>query len=516
MTRSLTLFHGPAKVQIDYEPPRSRADVTRIVKRAEHKLRKSMVKGASVPAAAWTNLEQNLRRWVDKGFDGQLSVDRAFADPSGVDTRPTTTVIDVRSIGTEHELRGFQVAGPSVQYSARLAKTDETATVPVLVAGSAGSRRTKWPLMALTADQVHGTKGCIEVVFGPTDITDTAELARRGVVMGILQDSLRQNAGKKLEQACQAYNAKLDRLTGDDARLSAYRLGPANDIDLTLSKDSFNAVQTNIEVPLKKLGDTSDTTVPALFAGRNEADDKAMFIEARACASELVDALFLPTAAAVHGDAFEVQSIKLDKMRATFTLFLYCLAKTSQQGTKGAWPVLPKVGSGDLIRDAFSTRDKAVLFHHTSDSDRLNALSDALIGYAGRIKSKREFGRAIKPAEADKMRADISYLLEPGQLRRRWGKEQRSYGTVNWSDDSYSGTITGKPIRPGADYARRTLTKRRPKVVLEIRRESNPINAMIDHLASSPTVEGKDAYDLLAAATAAPSGVRPAKTEVTE
>ncbi len=515
MSRTLTLFHGSKKLDLSFETPRTPRERDRIIGRAKHRARSNLIeRGTTISAEAWSNFESNLRRWIDSGFDGQLSVDRAFAS----EARPTasTSLLDVRHMGTEHELRRYSVKGSSIEYSAELSATDEMSGTPKVVAGTVKTTAGKWPLMALTADQVHGDTGCIEVVFGPVDVSNKAALARRGKAMAALQDSLRESVGGKLEVARLAYNTRIDTLAATDPRMAAYELGPADDVDLGATSDNFNAVQTNIEVPLRKIGDRADTTVPALFGGRNEADDKAMFLEARACANELVDDVFRPTAAGVHGGAYEADSIKLDKMRATFTLLLYSVAKVSQQSRKGAWPVLPKVGSGDLVRESFSARDKAVLYHHTANRGRFDALKEKLVGYATQIKAKRSFLGSLKTGEADAMRYEVDLLLRPGANKSRWGKERKGYGRVNWSDRSYTGTVTGKPIKPGADYVRRTLTKKRPKIVLEIRREGNPINGMVDSLARSPTVEGKHGYDVLAAAAAQPEDTRTKKAEVTE
>ncbi len=249
-----------------------------------------------------------------------------------------------------------------------------------------------------------------------------------------------------------------------------------------------------------------------------------MFQEARRQATALVNDVFRDTAHTLHGGRYKKDSIKLDKMKGAFTLLLYSTAKVKQQDSKGAWPVLPKVGAGDIIRETFNTRDKLPLFAHTSDAGNYDALETKMMAAIAEVKGKREFGRTIgtvknmklggkKVSEAEFMKDELRDLLIPGKLPDRWGKETQCYGKVDWDNEDYSGTVTGKPIPTTYNSVKRNLTSKRPKVVLEVRRMDNPINALVEGQTRSDTPDfgGSAAYKNLVAAASPWTKVRPRK-----
>lgn len=497
MTKTLTLFRGSKAATLTFEPPTNTTERHRIIANARAVAKATLLAGEAPSTTAWRNFDTNLASWIDGGFDGALSIGKAMTNAAAPEDR--TSVVDVFRMGTEQELRGVKITGAGVEYSAEMAKTRK-------VSGD-------WPLMTISADQVHGDSGCIEVVFGPVDVTNKRELERRGTAVKLLESALADHSGATLGAAVGAYNAAIRDSARTDPKMGDYAVDLVADAALEVSP-GFQAVQTNVEVPLAKIGELEDTSIPALFGGRNEADDKAMFVEARKCANELVDDLFRPTAAEVHGGAFAPESIKLDKMRGTFTLLLYGIAKVSQQQRKGAWPVLPKVGVGDLVRETFNLRDKLVLYHHTSDAGRMATLESRVLDAAQSVKNKREFGRSIGTKERALMAEELRYLLEPGANPDRWGDETRTYGKVDWANNDYTGTICGKPIKTTYTRALRHLTSKSPKVVLEVRRMGNPINATIEGLAKSGSLDGASSYAILTEAAKASTKARVPKTAV--
>ena len=506
---TLNLYHGDVQLPITFKAPTSGTETDRVVRQAREEL---STKFSALSEPQLLNFEQNLRRWIAAGGDGAfLSINRAV---DGAAPTPRAPKLSVFCAANEIEMRGHQIkdAAGKIGYSNTVADT--------------GTKVGKWDLFALTADQVNEdhTEGCIEVVFAKENVTDKAELSRRATVMRLLKEALDESTGKPLHEAVSAFNDKLGKAS--DSGLLKYKLNNIkHDVDIEVKPSTYLATQTNVEIDLRKLGDMADTTVLDLFCGPHHADDKAMFIEARKQANKLVDEVFTDTASALHSGRFKKDSIKLDKLRATMTLLLYSTAKVKTMGSKGSWPVLPKVGAGDLIRETFNTRDKLTLFAHTSDDTRYAALETKMMAALAGVKGARSYDRGIgerenipfgkkKVSEAWLMRDELREMLRPGEKTGRWGEEKSCYGRVNWSDDSYSGTITGKPIRTTYNEAERSLRTRLPKVVLEVRRQDNYINAMFSGLTSSerPSVEGHSAYARLKAAASPWTGARGPKS----
>jgi hypothetical protein len=478
----LSLYTGDRRLDLNFAPPTNPTEVDGVVTQARKDLAKFETGLTSLQLDAF---EQNLRSWIQDGkADGLISVNRAL--DGSVPTARTPVALQFHA-AHEIELRGTELTAPKLGYSDQVAKT--------------GTDVGAWDLFALTADQVNKahTQGCIEVVFAKHAAADATELNRRATVMGLLNTALAENSGGKLQGAVDAFNLALEAAAKKDPGLAKYKLNHVSaDVDVAVKGTPFYSTQTNLEVDLRKLGDLTDTTIPALFQGPHHADDKAMFIEARAQANTLVDEVFRDTAATLHGGRFQKDSIKLDKLRGTFTLMLYSTAKVKQMGSKGAWPVLPKAGAADLIRETFNTRDKLTLFAHTSDPKKYAALEKRLMEATKAVKATRSFGKAIgteknfdfagaKRSEKEAMEFLFGYLLKPGQNPNRYGKESTCYGKVDWSDQSYAGTITGKPIQTTYNETRRNLACKHPKVVLEVRRMDNPINATVETQAKKAT-----------------------------
>jgi len=506
---TLSLYAGDRTLALPFTPPKDATETDAVVRQAKQKL-SGFMKGG-LDAGQLAAFERNLRAWIASGSaDGLVSVDRAL---DGATPTARTSVALRFHAAHEVELRGRQIAAPSLGYSDSVAET--------------GTKIGDWDLFALTADQVNEaeTEGCIEVVFAKHDVTDSAELNRRATVMKLLEGALAAHAGEPLSSAVGAFNAQLSAAAKADPGLGRYRLDHVSaDVTTAIKGPTFYSTQTNVEVDLRKLGDPTDTTVPALFEGPHHADDKAMFEEARRQAHALVDDVFRDTAHALHGGRYARDSIKLDKLRGALALTLYSTAKVKQQGSKGAWPVLPKVGAGDLVRETFDTRDKLTLFAHTKDPTAYAALETKLMAALAEIKSKRSFDRAIgtrdsltlgtrKVSEETFMKEELRDLLVPGQLPARWGAEHGCYGRVDWSDESYSGTVTGKPIQTTYNQTRRNLTSKQPKVVLEVRRMDNPLNAMVEAQAKAeaPDFASKAPYAALVGAASPWGAARPPK-----
>ncbi len=508
MTR-LSLYQGDRTLNLDFAPPTTSGETDALVKKAKTQLQGFI--GTEATSTHLADFEKNLRAWLASGSaSGLVSLERAI---EGSVPKARTPVALRFHAAHEIEMRGREISAPKLGYSDTVADT--------------GTKIGEWDLFALTADQVNdsGTKGCIEVVFAKHNVTDAKELDRRATVMKLLDSALATHGGGKLSVAVDAFNVALADAAKADPGLTKYRLDnvPAN-VNVQVKGPTFYSTQTNVEVDLKKLGDPNDATVPALFTGPHHADDKAMFQEARRQATALVNDVFRDTAHSLHGGRYKKDSIKLDKMKGAFTLLLYSTAKVKQQDSKGAWPVLPKVGAGDIIRQTFNTRDKLTLFAHTSDSGKYDALESKMMAAIAEVKSKREFGRTIgtvenmnlggkKVSEADFMKDELRDLLIPGKLPDRWGTETQCYGKVDWDNEDYSGTVTGKPIPTTYNSVKRNLTSKRPKVVLEVRRMDNPINALVESQTRSDTPDfgGSDAYKNLVAAASPWTKVRPRK-----
>lgn len=521
--KTISLYSGDKQVAFTFDESRIASDRATLLDQAKT-LAKSGLLGRELSVDEAAAFEANLGRWMDGGFQGHFSLSKALspADPSSV---KRTSLVDVRTVGTEQELRNIKVSAVGLQYKDELASTKELSDKLVLAATGDKSEvaKSEWPLLKLHADQAHGDgKAIIEVVFGPLDVKQQAELERRARVTSLLQQAFAAKA--TTGEAVAHYNGLIDA-TGD-AALARYKLDPKIDATVEIVKDSL-PVQTNIEIPLKKIGDVADTTVPALF-GRQEADDRAMFEQARRSAATLMKDVFRPTAAKVHGGAYEAGSIKLEKLQAVFTLLLYSVGKAkgmrqkggaltdATMGSKGAWPILPKAGAGDLIREVLNVRDKLVLHHHvTKDWAKLEK---ALFTELQNVRNVRSFGKTITPDDREMMKLELEHLLKPGKEPARWGAEAAMYGKVDWTKDGWSGTITGAPIPTTYDYAKKLLVSKEPKIVLEIRRDSNPINAEAEHLTTKTPdkqkLDGSENYAKLTAAAAQPAAARQPKREV--
>ncbi len=505
MTRTITITHGNQAVPLQFEPPAGAEGRAAVVEAAK---KQAAGLAGGVTAEQWTRFEQNLGRWIDRGFEGHLSLERMLSDPAA--PRAGMSLVSLRTVGTEHELREVKLSAKDLAYDETLSSTAAMTRRPTVRDGKRVEKKTSWPLMKLTPDQVHGGSGCVEVVFGPLDVTDTRELQRRGQVVGLLREAFRAEAGGKLSDVVRSYGQALAKAAAHDPELAKYALSaPKKDVDVGRSADPVQSVQTNVEVPLRKIGLLGDTSVPDLFGGANEAEDRAMFAAARREANALVDRLFRDPAA---GSAFDPKTVKQDKLRAVFTLAIYDVAKVSQQQRKGAWPVLPKIGAADLVREALGVRDKALLFAVAHDPGGWSRLEDALVQAARDVKAERSFGRGVGPAEEKEMREEIAILFQPGNNPARFGDESGFYGKVDEANEDYSGTITGKPIAPTWDHARGELAKRDPKIVLEVRRLENPINAAVEGATLGAPLQGAEGHARLVAA-AAPMAPRPRKQE---
>jgi len=358
MPKTIALYHGALQIPISYETPKSTAEADAIVAKAKAELT-AHVSGLTADHLA--RFDANLRAWMASGTGDAsfMSLNRAL---DGAAPTAKTSVLEVFHAANEIEMRGRRISDPAggIGYSQTVAAT--------------GDKVGKWDRFALTADQVNEahTAGCIEVVFGKEDVKDAAELSRRATVMKLLEGALAAKSGGKLAEGLSAFNAALAEAAKVDPGLARYKLNTVSaDIDIALDGPRFLSVQTNVEVDLRKLGDPKDKSIPALFTGVGAASERAMFEQARRSAGELVDRLLRPTASELHGGRYDPKTIKLDKLRAIFTLLLYSTAKVKGQGSKGAWPILPKAGSGDLIRETLNVRDKLTLLAHTKGPGEL-------------------------------------------------------------------------------------------------------------------------------------------------
>jgi hypothetical protein len=315
-----------------------------------------------------------------------------------------------------------------------------------------------------------------------------------------------------------AYNAKVREAAESDSNYTLFTIDPSVDKTGPRAASPFAAMmnrleheeytrarssivrspQTNVEVPLRKIGDLGDATIPALF-GAEEASDKAMFLEARRQANAYVDKTLRPIAATLHGGAYEEDSIKLDKLRAVFTLGLYAMAK-NQDHSKAALPVLPKTGHGDLIREVLNARDLAVLDAATGDKN----FDQTMVALSAKVRAKPGDQSVLDESSAMKHAA----LFHRGANPERWGRETTGYGTVNWDGGGLTGSETGKDIQTTYDRTRsHGVHSKEPKVVFEVRRMANPANELFESLIdpSGRKIEDqpkKGAYDVVKAAAA--------------
>ncbi|MCK6551319.1 hypothetical protein L6R52_36125 [Myxococcota bacterium] len=501
--KTLKLQVAGSEVRLDYDPTKISDDGAALVQRAREAVAKQ-VSSTERGAIDWSAFEKNLGRWLEGGFEGVFSLRRALAPADGSGKR--TSLLDVRTMGTEQEVREIKLSGDRVQYNEKVASTK--------------AETHGWPHLKLTIDQAKDGKGCVELVFGPIDVTDTVELARRGRVASLLEDALQRSSGKKLSVGVQRFDDALALAAKDDPGLAKYHLDVDDDVTISVelarslaafltgksgSSTLTRSIQTNVEVPLRKLGDVADTTIPALF-GPAEQSDAVMLKEARLRAGALVDDVFRPHAAKLQS-AYAPETIKLDKLRAVFTLAIYSLAK-AQDDSKAAFPLLPKTGFGDLVREALGTRDKVVLYEGARDA---SALEKRLLDDAAAVRAKPGDQSAFEKTDRA---ANYVALFQPGSNAARWGDESSGYGRVDWdAKPGITGTRTGKPIQTTYDRSERSgLTKRDPKIVLEIRRLENPINTAVERLVTPKGTALDEAGVLAHSAVVAASQPGPERT----
>ncbi|MFO0726228.1 MAG: hypothetical protein U1E65_20760 [Myxococcota bacterium] len=514
----IVLYHNSKAADFSFDP--AVGDKTAFL--AEAKKAAEKLHGAPLAGQALLVFEDNVSRWMKEGFEGHFSLKKALETPAV----KGLSLVDVQMVGTEIELGLAGVRKPDIEYGAKLADTAQVATVKELAASGVSDRATSWPLMSLTTDGVskkQPDKGHIEVVFGPVALSDHKELERRGRATELLQRALYEQTAfgpevrrpKNLGEAITRYNKLLT--AEKDPALHKYQLRVKDDVGLAVPAMPSPSVQTNVEIPLRKLGDPSDTTVLALF-GAKESADKEMFIKAREEAGKIVDTMLRPTASALHGDRYDPASIKLDKLRGTLTLALMYLGKIDAFD-KAHWPFLPKTGAGDIVRTALNLRDKLTLHHHTSGN--YAAFEKAMLEGAQAVHSAP--GGEIKALDPVELKEQIESILKPGARPKRWGIEATCYGTLldpkkqAWS----TGTSTGKPLPVGFDYTQKLLTSAEPKVVVELRRSDNPVSATFENLSkvtplqpklAKTALEKHDTYKHLKEA-ATHVRDRPAKTE---
>lgn len=522
--KTIQLYDGARTAPFEFDPTKLETDKAALLTRA--KAAAEVLTGQPLEGVALEAFEANVERWMAKGFEGHFSLGKALETQPAT---PRTSLIDVRTVGHEVELSALTLHKKGIDYGDELAATSGHATRLELASGVATPRTTDWPLMKITADGVSEKlpdKGHVEIVFGPVDLGDHAELARRGRATQLFTRAMSEETffGKDVRrpQTLGEAVARYNKLLSRERDLGAYALVVSDDVRIGALPSGSPSVQTNVELPLRKLGDVKDTTIPALF-GAKESEDRAMFLAAREQASLLVDTVLRDSAAAVHGGKYAADSIKLDKLRGTLTLALLYVGKADQHD-KSQWPFMPKTGAADVIRSALSVRDKLTLYAHTGEAEPRAIFYDALHASARAVNAAR--GRDLMSStDLDaQMRAKIDTLFTPGSRPRRYGPETHGYGTLVDPTEQASGTgsSVGKKLPVGLDYTRKLLTSQVPKIVVELRRADNGVNggfATLAHHDPRASTTAKPSYGtqatyqrLVAAADHGPE--RPSKREL--
>jgi hypothetical protein len=527
----IRLFHEDRYVDVAYDPSKisNEAELTTVLAQATNDVAKLLTTD-ELYDIHWNVFEGNLVEWMNKGFDGMLPLTEVVG---GQDEEPET-LIESHGFGIENELRKVKVrykGNGGMVYDMTIASTPKkTVQKKMNSHGKVTLQETSWPLLTVATDQVdkpkdskqQATDAVVELKFGPGNADDAREIETRAKVTAIFEEaakSLWGAGGQYVSVLVKQYNTLL--LAEKDEDLHAYVLEVTDHVEnkfLELEDEdptqaaierekhmvrmaygtfkdqtgdataSTRDIQTNMEVPIRKLGAVDDETIPRLWneGSDTEKEISAMFVQARTFAEYIVNTDMRPIAAELQGNAFEASSIDLSRLQSTLTLALYTLSREQDSG-KGAVPVLEKTGFGDMIREVLNLLEKTVLWQFTA-TNRWEGFKKDLLDAAEAV-------RDIKKTDFDRTDEGIQNLIKAFQHdsnEARWGQKYSANEDtapddlgrparlmVDVGGKLTTGSRTGKPLATTYNYYRRGgLIIREPKVVLEVRRVDNPINMM--------------------------------------